>query len=83
MEFHCHKFILSACSSFFNGLLRAEMRESLENRAVLKSMSKETFAVVINAVYKVENGLTKENIIQVWQAICFLDISFLIEMCIF
>ncbi|CAL1547250.1 unnamed protein product, partial [Lymnaea stagnalis] len=81
MEFHCHKFMLSSCSSFFNGLLRAEMRESIENRAVLKSMSKETFAVIINAVYKGENGLTKENILPVWRATIFLDIPFLIEMC--
>ncbi|CAL1547249.1 unnamed protein product [Lymnaea stagnalis] len=81
MEFNCHKFILSSCSSFFNGLLRAEMRENSENRAVLKSMSKETFAVIINAVYKGENGLTKENILPVWRATIFLDIAFLIEMC--
>ncbi|XP_059155102.1 gigaxonin-like [Physella acuta] len=80
-EYFCHKFILSACSTFFKGLLRTNFKENLEQRVELNDMSKETFEVIINAIYKGVDGLTLDNIISVWQATHMLDVPFLIEEC--
>ncbi|XP_059155111.1 uncharacterized protein LOC131940468 [Physella acuta] len=80
-EYFCHKFILSACSTFFKTLLGSDFKENKEERVELKNMSKETFDVIINAIYKGVDGLTLDNIISVWQASHLLDIPFLIEEC--
>ncbi|XP_059145969.1 kelch-like protein 24 [Physella acuta] len=78
-EYFCHKFILSACSTFFNTLLRADFKEKQEGYVVLNKISKETFDVIINAIYKGVDGLTLGNVGNVWQATHLLDIPFLIQ----
>ncbi|XP_059155104.1 kelch-like protein 40 [Physella acuta] len=80
-EYFCHKFILSACSSFFRGLFRTNLREKQEERVKLHDMSKETFDVIINSIYKGVDGLTMDNVLNLWQAVHLLDISFLIQEC--
>ncbi|CAL1532494.1 unnamed protein product [Lymnaea stagnalis] len=80
-EFQCHKFILKACSTYFVGLLRSDMIETNQQRDVLTNMSKETFSVILNAIYKGEDGLTVDNVIQVWHATHYLDIPYLVEEC--
>ncbi|CAL1532492.1 unnamed protein product, partial [Lymnaea stagnalis] len=80
-EFQCHKFILGACSTFLNGLMRSDMIENNQHRVVLTNVSKETFTVILNGIYKGEDGLTVDNVIQVWNATHLLDIAFLIEEC--
>ncbi|XP_059155097.1 uncharacterized protein LOC131940460 [Physella acuta] len=80
-QYFCHKFILSACSTFFKTLLSSDFREKKEECVELKNMSKETFDVIINAIYKGVDDLTKDNIISVWQATHMLHIPFLIEEC--
>ncbi|XP_059155096.1 uncharacterized protein LOC131940459 [Physella acuta] len=80
-EYFCHKFILSACSTFFKTLLGSDFREKKDECVELKNMSKETFDVIINAIYKGVDDLTKDNIISVWQATHMLHIPFLIEEC--
>ncbi|XP_059155103.1 kelch repeat and BTB domain-containing protein 3-like [Physella acuta] len=80
-EYFCHKFILSACSTFFKTLLGSDFKENKDERVELKNMSKEIFDVIINAIYKGVDGLTLDNIISVWQATHMLHIPFLIEEC--
>ncbi|CAL1535869.1 unnamed protein product [Lymnaea stagnalis] len=80
-EFPCHKFILGACSTVLNGLLHSNMIETIQNKANIHNMSKETFTVILNAIYKGEDGLTENNVIQVWHATHFLDIRYLVKEC--
>ncbi|XP_059146242.1 uncharacterized protein LOC131933512 [Physella acuta] len=80
-EFFCHKFILSACSTFFKGLLRGDFKEKQEGCVELNNMSKETFEVIINAMYTGVDGVRLDNVLAVWQATHMLDIPFLIHEC--
>uniref|UniRef100_A0A2C9LEC8 BTB domain-containing protein n=1 Tax=Biomphalaria glabrata TaxID=6526 RepID=A0A2C9LEC8_BIOGL len=81
VEFECHRFLLASCSSFFSLLLRSGMKESFENKVILNNISKETFGVILNCIYKGENGLTVDNILDVWHAAHMLDIKYLFKSC--
>ncbi|KAH9496668.1 hypothetical protein Btru_009993 [Bulinus truncatus] len=79
--FPCHRFVLSACSPFFRGLLRSDMREKERNGIHLTNMSSETFKVIYGFLYHHDNGLTAENILEVWKAADFLQIDFIVTAC--
>ncbi|XP_059169203.1 uncharacterized protein LOC131950986 [Physella acuta] len=80
-DFHCHRFILSACSSFFKCMFQSDLREKQDGCTTLREMSSETFDVIINAIYSGVDGLTKDNVIDVWHATHMLDIPFLVQEC--
>ncbi|XP_059154387.1 kelch-like protein 6 [Physella acuta] len=75
--FQCHRYLLSACSGFFQALLRSDMKERTENEVTLKDVSPDTFQLVLDVIYKAADVLTKENVIDVWHAACMLQIDFL------
>ncbi|KAK0043858.1 kelch-like protein 31 isoform X2 [Biomphalaria pfeifferi] len=81
MEFECHRFLLASCSGFFSLLLRSDMKENLEKKVILKNFTKETISVILNCIYKGEDGLTLDNILDVWHATHMLDIKYLFEEC--
>ncbi|KAK6971070.1 kelch-like protein 31 isoform X2 [Biomphalaria glabrata] len=81
MEFECHRFLLASCSGFFSLLLRSDMKENLEKKVTLKNTKKETFSVILNCIYKGEDGLTLDNILDVWHVTHMLDIKYLFEEC--
>ncbi|XP_055901435.1 kelch-like protein 7 [Biomphalaria glabrata] len=81
MEFECHRFLLASCSGFFSLLLRSAMKENLEKKVTLKNITKETFSVILNCIYKGEDGLTLDNILDVWHATHMLDITYLFKSC--
>ncbi|BFZ21300.1 hypothetical protein BsWGS_24339 [Bradybaena similaris] len=80
-SFKCHRFILSACSGFFHGLLNSQMKEQLESRATLVGMTANTFETVINTLYTGIDGLSNDNVLDVWSATELLEIDYLIEEC--
>ncbi|XP_059169288.1 uncharacterized protein LOC131951037 [Physella acuta] len=80
-DFHCHRFILSACSSFFKCMFQSDLREKQDGCTTLQDMSSETFDVIINAIYSGVDGLTEDNVIDVWHATHMLDIPFLVQEC--
>ncbi|XP_059142406.1 kelch-like protein 29 [Physella acuta] len=80
-EFQCHRFILNACSGFFSALLRSGMKESIENRVTVEGISSGVFSLILDSLYKGENVLTQENVIDVWYAVNLLQISFLVSEC--
>ncbi|CAL1532498.1 unnamed protein product, partial [Lymnaea stagnalis] len=59
VEFHCHRFILSACSTFFDERLRSE---NIQNSVVLENMSKDSFQAVLSLIYQGHVSLTPENV---------------------
>ncbi|BFZ21298.1 hypothetical protein BsWGS_24337 [Bradybaena similaris] len=81
IPFKCHRFILSACSGFFQGLFKSQMKELLENHATLEGMTVSTFEMIINALYTGTHGLNNDNVLDVWSATEFLQINYLTEEC--
>ncbi|BFZ21305.1 hypothetical protein BsWGS_24344 [Bradybaena similaris] len=79
--FKCHRFILGACSGFFHGLLNSQMKEQIESRATLIGMTANTFEIVINTLYTGIDGLSNDNVLDVWSATELLEIDYLIEEC--
>ncbi|XP_059158706.1 kelch-like protein 8 [Physella acuta] len=77
----CHKFVLAACSEFFQALFRSGMREVTENSVVLKDVSYEIFQLILKTLYTGVNVLTLDNFIHVWRAVHMLQISFMVKMC--
>ncbi|CAL1540200.1 unnamed protein product, partial [Lymnaea stagnalis] len=80
-KFPCHRFVLSACSEFFEALLRCDMRESNEKQATVVGISPSIFRLVLDAMYGSCTALTEDNMLEVWQASNQLQIEFLIEIC--
>ncbi|XP_005106199.1 uncharacterized protein LOC101860521 [Aplysia californica] len=80
-KFKCHRFIMGACSEFFNGLLRSGMRESLEQTVTIQGISKESFSLLLHCLYSGSNVFTPENVIALWHAINMLQITCLKQKC--
>ncbi|CAL1539777.1 unnamed protein product [Lymnaea stagnalis] len=81
-EFKCHRLILSACSEFFRGLLRSRMKESQKQRTKLEGVSMETFATILETLYTGCENLTRDNMLNVWQAADQLLIKFVSDNCV-
>ncbi|KAH9490567.1 hypothetical protein Btru_034132 [Bulinus truncatus] len=79
-EFPCHRFVLNACSGFFEGMFRCDMRESREMRVILQGMSPDIFRLILDVLYGGCDVVNAENVIQMWHAANQLQISFLIAM---
>ncbi|XP_059159784.1 kelch repeat and BTB domain-containing protein 3-like [Physella acuta] len=79
--FRCHRFILSACSKFFEALLRTDMKETSEGTVALGGMEPATFSLILDVLYAGANILTTENMFVVWHAANQLQIDFLIKTC--
>lgn len=77
----CHRFILAACSDFFQALFNSGMKEVTENCVVLKNISVAVFELVLKSVYTGVNVLTLENFLEVWRAVHQLQIKFLKHLC--
>ncbi|KAI8777862.1 kelch protein 40b, partial [Biomphalaria glabrata] len=67
-EFPCHRFVLSACSTFFEALLRSDMKESRQKRVVVKGMSPDIFKLILDVIYSGSDVLTPKTIIEIWKA---------------
>ncbi|XP_059147575.1 kelch-like protein 24a [Physella acuta] len=81
VKFRCHRFILSACSKFFEALLRTDMKETGEGSVALGGMEPATFSRILDVLYAGANILTTENMFVVWHAVNQLQIDFLIKAC--
>ncbi|XP_059175135.1 kelch-like protein 40 [Physella acuta] len=77
----CHRFVLAACSDFFQGLFRSGMREVTENCVVLDDISSDVFHIILETLYTGANLLTLENVFEVWRAVHQLQIQFMIHSC--
>ncbi|CAG5126328.1 unnamed protein product [Candidula unifasciata] len=80
-HFRCHKVILSASTGFFLGLLRSRMKECQEGFVKLDRITKNTFEIVLNSIYKGIDGLNKDTVLDVWSATELLQIDYMIEEC--
>ncbi|CAL1539782.1 unnamed protein product, partial [Lymnaea stagnalis] len=81
-EFKCHRLILSACSGFFRGLLRSGMKESQKRKTKLEGVSMETFASILEILYTGCDNVTRDNMLNVWQAADQLLIKFVSDNCV-
>ncbi|KAH9490570.1 hypothetical protein Btru_034136 [Bulinus truncatus] len=81
LEFPCHKFVLNACSGFFEALLRSDMKERQENKVTIHGISKEIFKMILDAVYIGSDILTQQNMVDTWNAAHQLQIDFLMSEC--
>ncbi|XP_012937431.1 uncharacterized protein LOC106011640 [Aplysia californica] len=79
--FPCHRFILAATSGFFRGLLRSNMKETLDKKTRIYGISESTFRLILDRIYCSKNVITGENVIELWQAANQLDIDFLVAEC--
>ncbi|GFO32363.1 kelch-like 24 [Plakobranchus ocellatus] len=80
-EFKCHRVILASVSGFFHAHLTSGMRECLESRVELKSISGDVFSQILDCIYSGKAVVTTENIFDIWAAVDVLDLSFLLEDC--
>ncbi|KAH9496708.1 hypothetical protein Btru_009716 [Bulinus truncatus] len=80
-EFRCHRFLLNACSGFFNALLRSGMKEATEHSVAVHGISSDDFSIILNCLYKGENVITRDNVIELWHAANLLQINFLVQEC--
>ncbi|KAH9513869.1 hypothetical protein Btru_031600 [Bulinus truncatus] len=80
-HFVCHKFLLAACSGFFQGLFRSQMKENICKCATLEGITRDTFALIVETLYTGHGVLTNDNVIDIWHAANQLQIQFLIEEC--
>ncbi|XP_013095000.2 kelch-like protein 3 [Biomphalaria glabrata] len=81
VEFKGHRFLLSACSDFFRAMFQSGMKEDLERRVEVKSISPSVFKLLIDSVYYARSVLTAENVSSVWHAASQLQIHYLLEAC--
>ncbi|BFZ20927.1 hypothetical protein BsWGS_23966 [Bradybaena similaris] len=79
-QFRCHRFILCACSEFFQVLLQSEMKDEVKEVTV-RGISPAMFQLALNAIYKGENGLATENMMEFWHAAHELQIPVLVAKC--
>ncbi|BFZ20967.1 hypothetical protein BsWGS_24006 [Bradybaena similaris] len=82
--FDCNRFILCACSKFFQVLLKSEVKGESEHpirQVTIRGISPEIFQLVLKAVYQGEDGLSTENMIEFWHAVHQLEIPVLISKC--
>ncbi|GFO26573.1 kelch-like 30 [Plakobranchus ocellatus] len=80
-EFKCHRVILASVSRFFHALFTSGMKECLESRVELKSISRDVFSQILDCIYNGRSILTTENIFDIWAAADILDARFLLEDC--
>ncbi|KAH9490568.1 hypothetical protein Btru_034134 [Bulinus truncatus] len=78
VEVKCHRFILNACSGFFEALFMCERREK---RVTIQGISFEIFMLILNDIYSGFNILTVENMLDVWKASHQLMIDYLTTKC--
>ncbi|XP_059164104.1 kelch-like protein 24 [Physella acuta] len=81
VEIGCHRVVLAACSEFFYCLLMSGMKEANTSCVTLNGISVRTFEQILHSLYTAEDILTKENFIDVWQAVNQLQVSCLIKRC--
>ncbi|XP_059164120.1 kelch-like protein 41 [Physella acuta] len=81
VSIECHRFIMEACSDYFEALFRSGMREVKENCVVLQDVSVTVFELILNTLYTGINSLTLDNFIEVWQAVHRLQIRFMVTCC--
>ncbi|GFO10959.1 kelch-like protein 40 [Plakobranchus ocellatus] len=79
--FQCHRVLLSTVSGYFRGLFSSGMRETLEGKVILEDISEDVFSQVLSSIYSGRSILSKENIFEIWSAVDFLDIGFLLKQC--
>ena len=80
-QFKSHRFMLSACSGFFQGLFNSGMREDLNQEVTLSNLSKETFSLIIESIFGGKNVITSKKLIELWMASDMLAILFLKTKC--
>ncbi|BFZ20968.1 hypothetical protein BsWGS_24007 [Bradybaena similaris] len=82
--FDCNRFILCACSKFFQVLLKSEVKGEGEHpirQVTIRGISPEIFQLVLKTVYQGEDGLSTENMIEFWHGVHQLEIPVLIPKC--
>ncbi|CAL1533192.1 unnamed protein product [Lymnaea stagnalis] len=90
-QFHCHRFHMSACSEFFRVLLGIEESKENDTKPVdvsepvvvltIKGIESDTFENILGSIYRAENNLTEQNMIDLWHAVSDLQINFLVSEC--
>ncbi|KAI8764452.1 kelch protein 40 [Biomphalaria glabrata] len=79
--FVSNKFILSACSKYFQALLSSDTNISKSVSLLIKGIDAQTFANVLHMITKGENTITENNVLALWRAAHHLKIGRLIELC--
>ncbi|XP_059159468.1 kelch-like protein 41 [Physella acuta] len=76
-KFKCHKFVLGSCSGYFEVFARDKSESSCTVYGILP----ETFALILDAIYKGTNVLNEGNMLQIWHAADRLGINLLLMVC--
>ncbi|KAJ5075190.1 hypothetical protein M0811_07541 [Anaeramoeba ignava] len=59
--FNCHKFVLFARSSYFQGLFRSQMKESQEGKVEISGITDQTMEKILNFLYSGTIEYSPEN----------------------
>ncbi|KAH9491925.1 hypothetical protein Btru_026784 [Bulinus truncatus] len=81
VEFPCHRFVLNACSGFFEALFRSDMKERQEMRVTVHGVSRNTFQQILDIIYSGSDILTQENVLDLWKAAHQLQMEVLVTIC--
>ncbi|KAH9490569.1 Kelch repeat and BTB domain-containing protein A55 [Bulinus truncatus] len=77
VEFSCHKFVLNACSGFFETLFQF----GNSKKTNIQGISIEIFSLILDAIYSGSDVLTQDNMMEMWNAGHQLQIGFLMSEC--
>ncbi|XP_055871575.1 kelch-like protein 40 isoform X2 [Biomphalaria glabrata] len=81
VEFPCHRFVINACSKFFEALLRSDIKEIIKVSTTVHGISEDIFRLVLGVMYGDSSALTAESMTGVWKAAHKLQIDFLMSAC--
>ena len=81
IEFYCHRAILIAISPYFRAMLTSDMKESMEEEVTLHDIRADIFKRLLDFVYTCRLYLTNDNVQDVMELACFLQLLPAITAC--
>lgn len=81
LEFHCHRAILSACSSYFRAMFCNDHRESREMLVEINGILAEAMDSLLTFIYTSRAKITTENVQFLFEASSLFQINTLRDAC--
>uniref|UniRef100_A0A672J5G8 BTB domain-containing protein n=1 Tax=Salarias fasciatus TaxID=181472 RepID=A0A672J5G8_SALFA len=80
-EFHCHKALLSACSSYFKVMFTTDMRERSDSVIKLTGIDCDVLGTLVEYVYTAQVCMTKSNVQSLLEAAGLLQFLSVKQAC--
>ncbi|XP_070555693.1 kelch-like protein 24 [Ptychodera flava] len=80
-EFHCHRVVLAACSSYFKAMFRHELKETAEARVTLCDVRADVMTVLIDFAYTMRLDINEDNVQDILTTANFLQFDDVTSAC--